>query len=677
MRSRSAVLALAVCMAGFLVGAAPAFATVTSSNVTVTSPTGTYLLDNQVTPSETITVTGTSNGTAGTDSVDINCYYGTNNFRNLATSVSVGTGGTFSYSGSLASISGETCVLRAVNHGDTADHPPGSPSTFTGPTLAISSLENDTVSGGPENGDLEDYELLHPQLAGDFDLYSLGDCSIVSGVRDPSTFAYTSFFDCDGWFWWENGQSEAGFMTATRSELQVDGADAFVAGNADSVSTMIPGYPSISYTDSIDPATGNLVVNETDQVVKCSPGGAFPPTPSSCTSFVPTGVQVQMRITTSQNGRGATVTHYFSSTDGHSHSLDLLEDNEFDNPDADGEINFPWTGSGMSPYTTVGQVVPGPSAPGPGSFFARGSASVADGSELAAVGAVTFSNPPSSETIIGTTNDSEKFSWVDLHYTRTVPAAGSVALGFTYADSFTLSDVTSSAPAAAAAYLPSVAISSPANGSGTSSASAMVSGTASDANGLSSLTVDGSPVTVAANGTWSTTIPLAKGANTITAVATNVFGNTAQAQSTVTYTPVVAPPAPAISHLSQSHRTWREKGKAGKHKPPVGTTFSFTLNEPAKVTLAFTERVSGRKVKKNKCVVKTHANRRKPTCKLTVKVGTLTMNGKTGQNKVAFKGAVAHGHKLAPGTYTLTITAVNSTTHVSSKPVSLKFTIVK
>lgn len=60
MRLRRLLVICLICV-GALAGASPALAApVTSSHVTVTSPHGTYLNDDQVTPNETITGTGTS-----------------------------------------------------------------------------------------------------------------------------------------------------------------------------------------------------------------------------------------------------------------------------------------------------------------------------------------------------------------------------------------------------------------------------------------------------------------------------------------------------------------------------------------------------------------------------------------------------------------------------------------
>ena len=80
----------------------------------------------------------------------------------------------------------------------------------------------------------------------------------------------------------------------------------------------------------------------------------------------------------------------------------------------------------------------------------------------------------------------------------------------------------------------------------------------------------------------------------------------------VTFTTASAPsaptlvPPPTVTGVSQAAARWREGNKLAKisrrkRKPPVGTTFSFLLNEQAALTFSFTRRISGRKVK-GKCV---------------------------------------------------------------------------
>jgi hypothetical protein len=107
---------------------------------------------------------------------------------------------------------------------------------------------------------------------------------------------------------------------------------------------------------------------------------------------------------------------------------------------------------------------------------------------------------------------------------------------------------------------------------------------------------------------------------------------------------------------------------------PVGTTFSWMLNEQASVTLSFTQRVPGRKVG-SKCIAKRGKNAKRSTCERTVTAGSLSLIGHGGTNKVVFQGRISRSKKLKPGRYTLVIVSTNAA-GASSVPVSLSFTIV-
>ena len=109
--------------------------------------------------------------------------------------------------------------------------------------------------------------------------------------------------------------------------------------------------------------------------------------------------------------------------------------------------------------------------------------------------------------------------------------------------------------------------------------------------------------------------------------------------------------------MRQSATRWRQGNGAARisrSKTPTGTTFSFSLNEPATVTFSFTQRVGRR----------------------TAAAGTLTFAGHSGTNRVAFQGRISAAKKLKPGRYTLAITATNSA-GLRSAPKSLSFTIVQ
>ena len=124
----------------------------------------------------------------------------------------------------------------------------------------------------------------------------------------------------------------------------------------------------------------------------------------------------------------------------------------------------------------------------------------------------------------------------------------------------------------------------------------------------------------------------------------------------VANSPTSAPPT--VTQVHQTHRAWREKGAAvspsRKPTPPVGTTFSFVLNEQARISFAFTQ-TQGRR---------------------TVTQGTLSFAGHRGPNRVSFNGRASGSRELKPGHFTLVITATNPSGQ-RSQPRSISFTIVK
>jgi hypothetical protein len=241
----------------------------------------------------------------------------------------------------------------------------------------------------------------------------------------------------------------------------------------------------------------------------------------------------------------------YSSTDGQAHQLDLLT---YHGTDSSGDASFwfKWASGALQAYP-IHATVPG--APtGPATVLVKGHAAAADGDEHYAQGAIVFSTPPDGITFTGhkntTSTNSNQF---EAALRRTVPAGGSFTTTEVFVTTFTAADAASLASQAAAAMSPGIAISSPANGSSTTATSATVTGsTTAGANGLPQyVAVNGHAASVAPNGTWSASVPLNLGANTITALATDTGGLTAQAQETVTRT--VPPSSPGgAAHQPQA-----------------------------------------------------------------------------------------------------------------------------
>lgn len=136
------------------------------------------------------------------------------------------------------------------------------------------------------------------------------------------------------------------------------------------------------------------------------------------------------------------------------------------------------------------------------------------------------------------------------------------------------------------------------------------------------------------------------------------------------------PEPPSIIAVHQSHSIWRE-GSALSHASamktlPVGTIFSFSLNQSAAVTFEFSQSASGREVRKT-CLAQTRKNNKDQSCTRTVIAGTLTFAAHSGENKVHFEGPISKHKKLEPGSYALLVTAAVSGNHSATR--TLHFTI--
>ncbi|HXD55909.1 MAG TPA: PKD domain-containing protein [Solirubrobacteraceae bacterium] len=148
----------------------------------------------------------------------------------------------------------------------------------------------------------------------------------------------------------------------------------------------------------------------------------------------------------------------------------------------------------------------------------------------------------------------------------------------------------------------------------------------------------------------------------------DALGNATAATGTIT---VTAPPVtpPKLEHVRQSHARWREGSAlarlARKAKAPVGTVFSFTLDQAARVTLSFTQSGKGRRVK-GRCVAATGRNRHARPCTRTLALGSLPFAAHAGANRISFQGRLSASRKLRPGTYTALIVATNAAGQRSS-----------
>jgi hypothetical protein len=176
------------------------------------------------------------------------------------------------------------------------------------------------------------------------------------------------------------------------------------------------------------------------------------------------------------------------------------------------------------------------------------------------------------------------------------------------------------------------------------------------------------------------------GTFTVTVTAADAAGNTVARSGSVV---VSAAPgnhgqpgshAPVLSHVSQAHSTFRVgrnptaiNARRAKPRPPIGTTFLFSLDQPAQVSIVVARELPGR-VAGRRCVPSTKKLAQHRRCVRVVRAGVLTRAGHVGANAVAFSGRI--GRRALPvGQYEVTITATAS--GLKSLPRTLRFTIVR
>ncbi len=124
-------------------------------------------------------------------------------------------------------------------------------------------------------------------------------------------------------------------------------------------------------------------------------------------------------------------------------------------------------------------------------------------------------------------------------------------------------------------------------------------------------------------------------------------------------------PVPAFTdRLSQSHSRWLEHAeKQHQRTPPVGTTFTVTVDQSSRVTLTFIQATSGRRSSRRKnaaCAAASSRNRKFPRCIRLIPAGTLLVAAHAGANPIPFAGKLPHTGMLKPGTYRVTATATNA-----------------
>jgi hypothetical protein len=652
---RGGTAALALLLTFVFAASAQAVTTnFTTSNVT--SPAdGSLLFQNLDTnPNATITVSGTTNWTKSDTSnlFDIGCYSGTNDYHDYEGTAISGSGpglalspdGSFSATVPYSFFKSGTCNLVAVPHGTSTSVLPAGD---TGARVTFSYFQTyQTSTGGPTY----DYTFDDVTLSASAEAASIDDCGPFTDLVDGTSAMNVGpdLFYCAGSFYNSAADfSNAGTEDLSRSEIQVDGQNAYGSASADALftgSSALPGFPALTASvDSFDTSTRDAQTTESEPLVKCTPDDAYSPTSSECTAFASTGVGIKRVTDYTDGGRVSTVTDTFTSTDGQAHSLDLQYETDLNSTSAGWEL----PGQTSFSQESTGATGPAPSS-APDTVYAIDNTAQPP-SLVNPVGAMTFSTPYSSVSFDNTLWPSYAESSALFDYQEMVPAGGSTSITWSYATGTSLAEVQGYAAAAQAQMLdvsqaPTIAISSPASGATETSSPVTVSGTASAGSGVKSVTVNGVSATVS-GGSWSASVPLTSGQNTLTATLTSDAGNTATAAETVTYAPPttsVPPakpvPAPHISVLSK-----RFNGKAVLVKLACRASGS---NCAGKITLRYTETVV-RRHKKHRVTVVIASKR------YSLAAGH-TATSKVGLNAVGRRLLKVHRKLGAKGTVTVT-----------------------
>jgi hypothetical protein len=134
---------------------------------------------------------------------------------------------------------------------------------------------------------------------------------------------------------------------------------------------------------------------------------------------------------------------------------------------------------------------------------------------------------------------------------------------------------------------------------------------------------------------------------------------------------------PAVSQITLSRTRWR-RGSAlpSAARAKVGTTIAFGLDEAGTATISFARVRSGRRVG-GKCVKPTRANRSRRRCTRFVPAGSFALPAKLGVNRVRFQGRLDATHRLALGSYRVSVSAKDVAGNASKPRTGPRLRIVR
>jgi hypothetical protein len=295
--------------AAFLALPSLAGAAITTTNIT-TPASFIYPGYNADGVSDSFTVSGTADGNNG-ELLEIRCYYRNSGgaYYTLQSNVPVASG-TFSTSVLLAETNaGEVCRLRAIPQA-LGQPEPVDMVTFTGPGISTNFYAKQL-----ETGIQTGHYYFFGQQKGSYGSFGADDCGFESYLVDPNIASITTnVFDCAQ-------KLSDDISIGSKSSLQIDGKNA-IAAKWGEFFVFSPSYQQSISHFSIDPATGNASVTETQVLMACSTN-VLPPPKEDCGDLVVLPVRLERTTTLSHDGLEAVVTDNYISTDGATHSLSV------------------------------------------------------------------------------------------------------------------------------------------------------------------------------------------------------------------------------------------------------------------------------------------------------------------------------------------------------------------
>lgn len=628
-KPRAAALAGVVSSLALIGSVAPAQAIISESHITMPADPA-YPFENN-SSSATFTVAGTAN----VAEVEIRCYYAKGTTVGAAyAEVNKGTkeekvtvtGGAFSVSEPLHTLPSQPCVLRAVPAGNKEEHAPGNADAFSGPRVARSFFEIFSQSSVAY-----DYEQEFLMLGAYLGVDSVGDEGLYySYLFAPETLAKSeSGFYNNASLQIENQPSSG---STTRSELQIDGMNAYAPDDAQRlgeklVKALLPGSPSVT-ASTTETAPGEFVVQESDPFVRCAPEpNVSPPTTKSCTEFVPVaGVQLNRTWQSTHGDRVALMTDSWVSTNGATHKIDALYDQETSQHGTEGAFEFP----GASSFSAVskGQTE---SLPADAAIYYKTNAVTPDGGDQVNPQlAIVYDTQPNGGTVAFHQSSVKARPIFEMHYERTITPSSPFKLRMGFVTEYALETVKALAGEILATYPPSVSIGSPATGTAVPAPTVTVTGSATDTGAIASVAVNGHPATLASNGSWSVAVPLSVGANTLTVVATDQAGLTASKAIVVSYVP------------TQAVQVGNASGANGKVSFKVACKGLAGQTCKIVASLTTTEKLRG-----SKLLALTAKRHKRPKTRLkAVTVGSTTVSIAAGKTKTITVNLNATGRKL-------------------------------